>query len=186
MLELKKGEDILAYTGGVATVDQAKTVIEHKLDAKNLEKLAPIKNEDALVKIANAIALCEPDDVFIDTGSEADTQWVREYSLRKGEEKKLAKEGHSIHFDLPQELIAQHPLERRSDSRLLQLPRGGGAVADRMFRELPGLLEAGDLLVFNDTRVIPARLFGHKQSGGRVEVLVELETGGGDRVVRHT
>ena len=78
-----------------------------------------------------------------------------------------------FHFDLPQQLIAQQPLERRSDSRLLQLPRGGGAVADRMFRELPGLLEAGDLLVFNDTRVIPARLFGKKETGGRVEVMLE-------------
>jgi S-adenosylmethionine:tRNA ribosyltransferase-isomerase len=78
-----------------------------------------------------------------------------------------------FHFDLPQQLIAQQPLERRSDSRLLQLPRGGGVVADRMFRELPGLLEAGDLLVFNDTRVIPARLFGKKETGGRVEVMLE-------------
>ena len=78
-----------------------------------------------------------------------------------------------FHFDLPQQLIAQQPLERRSDSRLLQLPRGGGVVADRMFRELPGLLEAGDLLVFNDTSVIPARLFGKKETGGRVEVMLE-------------
>ena len=58
MLELKKGVDILAHTGGVATIDQARTVIEQKLDAANLAKLAPIKNEDALLKIANAIALC--------------------------------------------------------------------------------------------------------------------------------
>lgn len=103
MLQLKKGVEILADTGGVKTIHEAKAVIEQKLDAGNLEKLASIKNEEALLKIANAIALCEPDDVFIDTGSEADTQWVREYSLRKGEEKKLAKEGHTIHFDLPQD-----------------------------------------------------------------------------------
>jgi len=103
MLQLKKGVDILADTGGVKTIQEAKAVIEQKLDAGNLAKLAPIKNEEALLKIANAIALCEPDDVFVDTGSKADSQWVREYSLRKGEEKKLAKEGHTIHFDLPQE-----------------------------------------------------------------------------------
>lgn len=103
MLQLNKGVDILADTGGVKTIQEAKAVIEQKLDAGNLAKLAPIKNEEALLKIANAIALCEPDDVFVDTGSEADSQWVREYSLRKGEEKKLAKEGHTIHFDLPQE-----------------------------------------------------------------------------------
>jgi S-adenosylmethionine:tRNA ribosyltransferase-isomerase len=76
-----------------------------------------------------------------------------------------------FHFDLPQELIAQHPLPERTASRLLTLT--GGSVQDRMFAELPELLQAGDLLVFNNTRVIPARLFGFKQSGGKVEVLVE-------------
>ncbi len=70
-----------------------------------------------------------------------------------------------FHFDLPEELIAQAPLPERSASRLLHLDRGTGVVADRMFRELPDLLEAGDLLVFNDTRVIPARMHGHKASG---------------------
>jgi len=79
----------------------------------------------------------------------------------------------TFHFDLPRELIAQAPLPRRSDSRLLQLSRFGGVLADRQFRDLPALLSAGDLLVFNDTRVIPARLFGRKESGGRVEVMLE-------------
>ena len=79
----------------------------------------------------------------------------------------------TFHFDLPRELIAQHPLPRRSDSRLLHLARAEGKLSDRRFRDLPGLLEAGDLLVFNDTRVIPARLFGRKESGGRVEVMIE-------------
>jgi S-adenosylmethionine:tRNA ribosyltransferase-isomerase len=74
-------------------------------------------------------------------------------------------------FELPAELIAQHPTPERSASRLLD---GRTAPpADRVFRELPSLLEPGDLLVFNDTRVIKARLFGHKDSGGAVEVLVE-------------
>ncbi|MGD2128950.1 MAG: tRNA preQ1(34) S-adenosylmethionine ribosyltransferase-isomerase QueA [Lysobacterales bacterium] len=78
-----------------------------------------------------------------------------------------------FHFDLPPNLIAQEPLARRSDSRLLQLSRAGGQLADRAFRDLPELLAPGDLLVFNDTRVIPARLFGRKESGGRVEILLE-------------
>ena len=75
-------------------------------------------------------------------------------------------------YALPPELIAQHPAPERSASRLLD---GSGAVAaDRRFRDLPALLEPGDLLVFNDTRVIKARLFGHKAgSGGAVELLVE-------------
>ena len=103
MLELKKGVDILAEVGGVKTMDQAKAVFEKKLDADNRKKLSVITNEDALVKIANAIEMCQPDDVFVDTGSDADVQWIREYSLKKGEEKTLAKDGHTIHFDLPQD-----------------------------------------------------------------------------------
>ena len=74
-------------------------------------------------------------------------------------------------FDLPDELIAQHPTAERTASRLLQL--ADGALADHRFGELPQLLQPGDLLVFNDTRVIRARLFGRKQSGGRIEVLIE-------------
>ena len=78
-----------------------------------------------------------------------------------------------FHFDLPPELIAQQPLAQRSASRLLRLDRHSGAVADAAFGDLPGLLSPGDLLVFNNTRVIPARLFGRKESGGRVEVMLE-------------
>ncbi len=74
-------------------------------------------------------------------------------------------------FDLPPELIAQHPTAERSASRLLD--GRGGAPIDRVFRELPSLLNAGDLLVFNDTRVIKARLLGVKATGGQVEALVE-------------
>ena len=79
-----------------------------------------------------------------------------------------------FHYELPAELIAQAPLPERSASRLLLVPPGGAAFEDRQVRDLPQLLRAGDLLVFNDTRVIPARLFGHKAgSGGRVEILIE-------------
>jgi S-adenosylmethionine:tRNA ribosyltransferase-isomerase len=76
-------------------------------------------------------------------------------------------------YDLPQELIAQAPLSQRGGSRLLCLDGASGALRDAMFAELPELLRPGDLLVLNDTRVMPARLFGHKASGGRVEILVE-------------
>src|SRR6185436_886091 len=78
-----------------------------------------------------------------------------------------------FHFELPDELIAQAPLPERSASRLLVLDGSGGAVADRMFASLPSLLRRGDLLVFNDTRVLPARLRAQKPSGGRVELLLE-------------
>ena len=75
-------------------------------------------------------------------------------------------------FDLPPELVAQLPLPERSASRLLQV-MPGGAMIDRAFTDIVELLSPGDLLVFNDTRVLKARFFGVKESGGKVEVLVE-------------
>lgn len=80
-------------------------------------------------------------------------------------------------YRLPEELIAQRPLAARSASRLLVLDGASGSTADRRFGDLPSLLAPGDLLVFNNTRVIPARLFGRKESGGRIEVLIERITG---------
>jgi len=78
-----------------------------------------------------------------------------------------------FHYNLPAGLIAQTPLPERADSRLLVLPSDNAPLADQQMRDLPGLLRAGDLMIFNDTKVIPARLFGHKSSGGRVEILIE-------------
>lgn len=80
-------------------------------------------------------------------------------------------------FELPDELIARYPLEQRSASRLLCVDGNSGALAHRVFSDIEQLLEPGDLLVFNDTRVIPARLFGQKDSGGKIELLVERVTG---------
>lgn len=76
-------------------------------------------------------------------------------------------------FDLPPHHIAQFPVEQRAHSRMLHLEGSSGAVHDAMFIDLPGYVCPGDLMVFNDTRVIKARLHGVKESGGRVEVLVE-------------
>jgi S-adenosylmethionine:tRNA ribosyltransferase-isomerase len=98
-----------------------------------------------------------------------------------------APAGHSytlsdFDFVLPEALIAQHPAPERSGSRLLD---GRAATpVDRIFRDLPGLLRAGDLLVFNDTKVLHARLFGEKPTGGKVELLVERVLGG-NQVAAH-
>lgn len=86
-------------------------------------------------------------------------------------------------YELPADLIAQHPPAQRSGSRLLHL-NVAGEVADRRFVDLPGLLRAGDLLVFNDTRVIPARVVGAKPTGGRVEILLERILAG-RRILAH-
>src|SRR4051794_28430483 len=77
-----------------------------------------------------------------------------------------------LDYELPEELIAQHPAERRDDSRLLVYDRATGAVRHRRFRELPDELAPDTLVVVNDTRVVPARLHLRRASGGAVEVLL--------------
>ncbi len=83
-------------------------------------------------------------------------------------------------FHLPGELIAQHPLDRRDDSRLLCLDRRDGAICHRRFRELPQLLRPGDVLVMNDSRVMPSRLLGHREGTGGAAELLLLEQKGKD------
>ncbi len=89
-------------------------------------------------------------------------------------------------YPLPAELIAQRPLATRSASRLLQLNRSSGALRDLNMPDLPALLEPGDLLVFNDTRVVPARVQGRKPTGGQVEIFLErvLDDDGGLALVQ--
>ncbi|UCD76867.1 MAG: phosphoenolpyruvate carboxykinase (GTP) [Phycisphaerales bacterium] len=103
MLELKKGIDILAEVGGIKSIGEAKKLFQDKLDQTHLARLGKIKNEEALLKIANAIALCQPDRVFITTGSAEDMKQVRKMSIDKGEESPLAMKDHTIHYDLPEE-----------------------------------------------------------------------------------
>lgn len=95
-------------------------------------------------------------------------------------------------YSLPDELIARHPAPERSASRLLVLDGRNGAIQHRRFREIAELLDTGDLLIFNDTRVIPARLFGHKEdrlqpgtAAGKVEILVERILDDGMHVLAH-
>lgn len=87
-------------------------------------------------------------------------------------------------YNLPTELIAQHPEPVRSASRLLHITGATASWVDRQFLDLPSLLRPNDLLVFNDTRVIPARVFGAKPSGGRVEIMLERILSG-HRILAH-
>ncbi|MFC1859450.1 phosphoenolpyruvate carboxykinase (GTP) [Thermodesulfobacteriota bacterium] len=95
--------DIATELGGITTVEAARKLFGEKMDEANLAKIAKIKNPDVLKKIANAISMCDPDSVFIDTGSEADRQFVRDLAIKKGEEAELPMEGHTIHYDLKDE-----------------------------------------------------------------------------------
>lgn len=82
-----------------------------------------------------------------------------------------------FNFELPNELIARFPLAERSSSRLLSLDKTTGQITHGYFRDVLNYFKAGDLIVFNNTKVIPARLYGEKQSGGKVEALIERVTG---------
>ena len=84
---------------------------------------------------------------------------------------------HDFYFDLPQELIAQTPLERRDGSRLLTLDKVTGEIHHMHFYDLPSLLRPGDCLVLNDSRVLPARLLGRRETGGACEVLLLIDRG---------
>ena len=95
--------DIVTELGGIKTNESAQKLIEERLDATNLSKLSLIKNESVLRKIANAIVLCDPDSVFINAASDEDRQFIRDLSIKKGEESKLPMDGHTIHYDLKNE-----------------------------------------------------------------------------------
>lgn len=97
--------------------------------------------------------------------------------LPRGGPAKTAMKTSDFNFELPDELIARFPMAERSASRLLCMDGRTGALEHRIFRDIKEMLEPGDLLVFNNTRVIPARLFGEKASGGKLEALIERVTG---------
>ena len=103
MLERKKGIDIVTEIGGITTYEAAIKLFKDKLDKENLSRIQKIKHSEVVLKIANALAMCEPEAVFINTGSEADKQYIREMALKKGEEAKLPMDKHTIHYDLKDE-----------------------------------------------------------------------------------
>jgi len=103
MVKLKTGIDILADLGGIKTLQEAQTLFAKKCDQDNLAKLQKITNQEALLKIANAISMMQPDTMFVNTGSAADMQNVRRMSIAKGEEAPLAMPDHTIHFDYAKE-----------------------------------------------------------------------------------
>jgi phosphoenolpyruvate carboxykinase (GTP) len=103
MFQKKKGMDIVVHIGGITTFEAAMRLFENRLDEKNLSRIQQIKNPEVAVKIANSIAMCEPETVFINTGSESDKAYIRELALKNGEEANLPMDGHTIHYDLKDE-----------------------------------------------------------------------------------
>ncbi len=103
MFQKKKGIDIVVDIGDITTFEAAMRLFEKRLDEKNLSRIQKIKNPEVAAKIANSIAMCEPEAVFINTGSASDKAYIREIALKNGEEAKLPMDGHTIHFDLKDE-----------------------------------------------------------------------------------
>lgn len=103
MFKQNEGIDIVEAIGGVTTAEEVARVFQDTLSGEHVARMARIQNPAARLKIANAIRMCTPDDVFINTGSEADRQFIREFAIRNGEEATLPMQGHTIHYDLKDE-----------------------------------------------------------------------------------
>ena len=100
MSETAAGLDIVQEIGGIKTAAEATRVFESKMSPEHLARLGVIKNPDVLLKIANAILMCEPDEIYVNTGSAEDLAFIRQMALDKGEEAPLPMAEHTIHYDL--------------------------------------------------------------------------------------
>ncbi len=103
MLKKRAGVDILNEIGGISSLEAALGCFEKSMDTRNLKRIQQITNTEVLIRIANAIAMCRPEGVIVNTGSPEDRQAIRDLSIQKGEEAALPMAGHTIHFDLKEE-----------------------------------------------------------------------------------
>jgi phosphoenolpyruvate carboxykinase (GTP) len=102
-MKFEQGIHIVEEIGQVTTAEAARQVLKDKLDSEHYQRITRITNPKVLKSVANAVVMCQPDHVFINTGSAEDKQFIRDLALKKGEEATLPMEGHTIHFDLKQE-----------------------------------------------------------------------------------
>ncbi|MGD9189129.1 MAG: phosphoenolpyruvate carboxykinase (GTP) [Desulfobacteraceae bacterium] len=103
MLKFNSGIDIVQEIGQISTAEEALTLFRQQLDDEHFSRLQKVKNPEAQIKIANALVMCRPATVYINTGSEQDRQFIRDMALSKGEESPLSMPNHTIHFDLKEE-----------------------------------------------------------------------------------
>ena len=103
MMKRREGIDVVVEIGGIKTPEAAMRLFEEKLDTEHFSRLQRVKHPEVKLKIANAIAMCRPERVFINTGTESDRQFIRDLALERGEESKLPMPGHTIHYDLKEE-----------------------------------------------------------------------------------
>jgi len=102
-LKMKQGIDILADVGGISSVDEARSLIESKCDQANIAKFRTIANEDAIIKLANAASMMQPNSIWFNSGSAKDVEWAKIHAIETGEEFKLALPNHTCHYDLPED-----------------------------------------------------------------------------------
>ena len=98
-----KNYDIAQVLGGIETVEAAQNIFRERMDAEHFARIGRIQTPAVLIKIANAVALCDPAAIYVNTGSDADVAWIRQHALEKGEEKALRMPQHTIHYDLKEE-----------------------------------------------------------------------------------
>ncbi|TFG65004.1 MAG: phosphoenolpyruvate carboxykinase (GTP) [Spirochaetales bacterium] len=151
-LELKKGVDILSGLGGIKSMADAEKLFALKLDKSNLEKLSRIKNEEALFKIANSIAMLQPDSVWINSASASDIGYVREMAVRNNEEFNLKLKDHTCHFDLPEDqgrMVDQtfYIVNEGEDVSVLAKKMMRGEAHDYMKNVMSGMMKGKTLLV---------------------------------------
>lgn len=103
MLKFNSGIDIVQKIGQISTTEGALTIFREQLDDEHLKRIQNIKNPEVVIKIANALVMCRPEKVYINTGSEQDRQFIRAMAIQKGEESSLPMPNHTIHFDLKEE-----------------------------------------------------------------------------------
>ena len=102
-METRKGQDIAQSIGGIDSMEAAQQLFERIMDGEHLSRIRRIQHSQVVLKIANAIAMCAPQSVFINTGTADDRQYIRDLCLQNGEEAPLAMDGHTIHYDLADE-----------------------------------------------------------------------------------
>ena len=144
--------DITVELGGIKNFEEANKLIENKMDAANLSKINKIQNLNIRIKIANAISFCEPDSVFIATGSEEDRQFVRDLSLQKGEESVLPMDKHTIHYDLKEEqgrIIDRtfYIYDEGEEVSSLALKKGRAEVIEDVRNKMTGIMRGKVMMV---------------------------------------
>lgn len=152
MLQKKKGVDIVQKIGGIPNLAAAAQLFEERLSGEHLKRIQQVRHAEVILKIANAIAMCQPDQVFVNTGSEADRQFIRDLAIKNGEETTLPMEKHTIHFDLKQEqgrIIDRTFYIKNADENIssLALSLERSAALEDIEKKMSGIMQGQTMMI---------------------------------------